>query len=226
MSRGSRWRSPAFPIACLALFAALGGTVYAAARKIDGRTIKVKSLPGNRLKPGSLPANRLQAGTIPGSQLQPGSVTGAQVDTATLGQVPSAVHADSADSARDAQTALNAVNAVTATKVNGYEAGCHGGTTEFAGACWQLSAGETALSAPAAASSCASRGGSLPEPLQLVAFAQQPGVTLAAEEWTSDVASYTDVNEYSVVTVTTEAKIKTALSTATKQFRCVIPLVG
>ena len=61
MGRGFRRRSPALAIACLALFAALGGSVYAAT-KIDGRSIRVKSLPGNRLAPGSLPGNRLKAG--------------------------------------------------------------------------------------------------------------------------------------------------------------------
>lgn len=225
MSRGSRWRSPALPIACLALFAALGGTVYAAT-KIDGRTIKPKSIPGNRLKPGSVPANRLQAGTISGSVLAPGSVTGAQVDTATLGQVPSAVHADSADSARDAQTALNAVNAVTASKVNGYEAGCRPGTRAFAGACWQTSSSDTAREAPAAASACASLGGTLPEALQLVAFSQQPGITLASEEWSSDIPAISGAGTYAVTTVSTSGEVSYATATASKKFRCVIPLVG
>ena len=69
-------------------------------------------------------------------------------------------------SAVDAQTALNAVNAITAQKVNGYEAGCLPGTQAFAGACWQSSASETAVSAPAAATSCAVQGGTLPEAAQ------------------------------------------------------------
>ena len=37
-------------IALLALFFALGGSVYAASNKIDGAQIKAKSLPGNRIK--------------------------------------------------------------------------------------------------------------------------------------------------------------------------------
>ena len=59
-----RWRpprpSPALLVACLALFVALGGTVLAAT-KIDGRTIRVKSLPGNRLTPGSVPGILMKA---------------------------------------------------------------------------------------------------------------------------------------------------------------------
>jgi hypothetical protein len=226
MNWGSGRRSPALLIACVALFAALGGTVYAAA-KISGKTIKVKSLPGNRLVPGSLPGNRLKAGAITGSNLAPGSITGTQIDAATIGQVPSAVHADNADSARDAQTALNAVNAIDAVKVNGHTAGCKPTTRFFAGACWQNTSSEAALAAPAAALSCATQGGELPDALSLAAFSQQPGITLAAgDEWTGDIPSYTSLDKYSVATISADAKIGTALSTETKKYRCVIPLVA
>jgi hypothetical protein len=225
VSRGIARRWSALVVACAALVAALGGTVYAAA-KINGHSIKPKSLPGNRLVPHSVPANRLKAGTISGADLAPGSVTGAQIDTATLGQVPSAVHADSADSARDAETALNAVNAVTATKVNGYEAGCRPGTALFAGSCWQLDPSDDALKAPQAAAACAGRGGSLPDPLALLAFAQQPGVTMAGEEWTNDVAIYSSPDVYAMVVITSASVVKTDTSTATKKFRCVMPLIG
>jgi hypothetical protein len=225
VSRGIARRWPALVVACAALVAALGGTVYAAA-KINGHSIKPKSLPGNRLVPHSVPANRLKAGTIAGADLAPGSVTGAQVDTATLGQVPSAVHADSADSARDAETALNAVNAVTATKVNGYEAGCRPGTALFAGACWQLDPSGDALKAPQAAAACAGQGGSLPEPLALLAFAQQPGVTMASEEWTGNLTNISSKDKYVVITVTSAGQINYDPATVTKHFRCVMPLIG
>ncbi|HEV7770813.1 MAG TPA: hypothetical protein VGO66_09180 [Solirubrobacterales bacterium] len=215
---------PALAFALIALFVALGGTVFAAA-KISGKTIKVKSLPGNRLKPGSVPGNRLKPGAIPGSSLAPGSITGVQIDTATLGQVPTAVYADSAGSARDAETALNAVNAVSATKVNGHSAGCAQSERFFAGSCWQP-VSDAALSAPAAAASCATRGGELPSALLLAAFSQQPGVVLAAGgEWSSDIATYSGVNSYSVATVGSTGEVGDAVSTLTKKFRCVIPLV-
>jgi hypothetical protein len=101
MGRPLRRPSPALFVSLVALFAALGGTVYAAgkAKKIDGKAIKVKSLPGNRLKLGSLPGNRLKPGAIGAGQLAPNSIGAQQIDEATLGQVPSAVHADNADSA-------------------------------------------------------------------------------------------------------------------------------
>ncbi|MEZ5078556.1 MAG: hypothetical protein R2725_14060 [Solirubrobacterales bacterium] len=220
---GRGW--PTLAIACLALFAALGGTVYAA-KRIDGHAVKVKSLPGNRLLPRSVPGNRLRPGTIPGGQIAPGSLTGAQVDAATLGRVPSAAHAERADSAGDAATALHARSADSATRINGYEAGCPTGTRAFAGACWQLAAGETALEAAAAARACAALGGELPGALSLAAFAVQPGILLAGgDEWSGDIAGYSGVDSYTVVTVSSSGEIKGTLSTATKRFRCVLPLV-
>jgi hypothetical protein len=226
MRRGIRRQGPALVIAGLALVAALSGTVYAAA-KINGRTIKVKSLPGNRLVVGSVPGNRLKPGAINGSQLAPGSITGIQIDASTLGQVPSAIHAETAESAHDAETALNSANAQNAKTVNGYEAGCRTGTRPFAGACWQTAASSTALNAPAAAAACGAQGGELPDALSLAAFSQQPGVTLAAgDEWSGDIPSFTAVDSYSVLTISPGGEVGSAVSTATKRFRCVIPLLG
>jgi hypothetical protein len=236
MSRGIRRQAPALVVAAVALVAALGGTVYAAG-KINGHAIKVKSLPGNRLAMGSVAANRLKPGTIPslqltpgsiqGDRLAPGSVTGVQVDASTLGQVPSAAFADKAQSAKDAETALNAANAENAHKVNGYEVGCKSGTVPFAGACWQRAFGETALSLPSAAASCASQGGELPTASALLAFSQEPGTTIATgDEWTSTLATYSGVGSYSEATVSPTGQIGAALSTNNKKFRCVLPLVG
>jgi len=225
MGKGIRRQAPALLLACIALVVALGGTVYAATQ-IDGKTIKPKSLPGNRLTPASLPGNRLQPGTVAGDRLAPGSVTGTQIDPATLGQVPSAAQADVATSARDAATALNAVNAFDATRVNGHIAGCRPPAQFFAGACWG-SASEAAVTAPAAALACATQGGDLPEALALTAFAQQPGVTLAGgDEWTGDVTNVSGPGLYAVVTVAANATVDSAGSTATRKYRCVVPLVS
>jgi hypothetical protein len=231
MSRGLRQQAPALIIAVLALVAALSGTVYAAA-KINGKTIKVKSIPGNRLAVGSVPANRLKPGVIPATPAMapaaaPGSITGVQIDAATLGQVPSAVFAERSQSAQDAETALNAVNAQNAKTVNGYGAGCKAGTRPFAGACWLSEPSSTALTAPAAAAACAAQNGELPDALSLAAFSQQPGVALAAgDEWTSDISVVSSEDVYAVVTATEGGKVASAVSTANKKFRCVIPLVG
>jgi hypothetical protein len=231
MRRGMRLPSPALVVAGLALFVALGGTVYAAKKaRIDGKAVKVKSLPGNRLKVKSIPANRLKPGVLKGVLAgQSGPITGAEVDELTLGQVPEAAHAISADTAQsavDAQTAVNAVNAVNAQTVNGHGAGCLPGTQLFAGACWQSFSSETAVSAPAAATSCAVQGGALPEALQLAAFSQQPGVVLdGGEEWTSDLTNMTGPDEYAVVVVSSAGVIDFTASTNAHKYRCVIPLL-
>ncbi len=226
MGRGFRRQAPALVVAGLALVAALSGTVYAAG-KMSGRSIRVKSLPGNRLAIASVPGNRLKPGALKGSQLAPGSITGIQIDASTLGQVPSAIHAETAESARDSETALQAANAENARTVNGYEAGCKSGTRPFAGACWQTTPSAAALTAPAAAAACATQGAELPNALSLAAFSQQPGITLATgDEWSSDIPSFTTKNSYSVATVTSTGEVDSAISTATRRYRCVLPLVG
>jgi hypothetical protein len=63
-------------IAVIALFIALGGSVYAAS-KINGKQIKPKSIPANRLKPAS----------ITGKQVKPGSLTGREVVGSSLSGV-------------------------------------------------------------------------------------------------------------------------------------------
>jgi hypothetical protein len=216
-------------LGAIALFVALGGTVYAAAR-IDGRAVRVGSLPGNRLKPRSVAANRLKPGALRKVAGKPAApLTGEEIDERTLGQVPSAAYAEAAGSAQtavDAQTAVNAVNAVDAGTVNGHGAGCLPGTRPFAGACWQASASEAAATAPVAAAACAAQGGTLPEALQLAAFAQEPGVTLAGgDEWSGGLTNFSGPNAYGVLTVSASSDINLALSTATKRYRCVIPLL-
>jgi len=226
-----RLPSPALVVAGLALFVALGGTVYAAKKaRIDGKAVKTKSLPGNRLKLHSVAANRLKPGVLKGALTgQTGPITGAEIDELTLGQVPEAAHAISADTAQsavDAQTAVNAVNAVNAQTVNGHGAGCLPGTQLFAGACWQSSSNETAVSAPAAANACAVQGGALPEALQLAAFSQQPGVVLdGGDEWTGDVTNMTSKDIYAIVTVSAGGNVDFTSHANTRKYRCVIPLV-
>ncbi len=224
------WRgSPALVIALMALFVALGGTVYAAKQaKLNGKAVKVKSLPGNRLKLRSVPANRLKPGVLRGAGLS-GPLTGADINELTLGQVPSAAHAERADyaqSAGDAQTAVDAVNAVNALTVNGHSAGCLPGTLSFAGACWQSSPSVAAATAPLAAAECGAQGGTLPDALDLAAFAKQPGVNLhEGGEWSGDITNVSGLDAYSVVTISAAGAVNFIVSTNTRHYRCVIPLV-
>jgi len=248
MRQRLRGQAPALVLAALALFVALGGSVYAAKRaRINGRTIRAKSIPGNRLRPRSLAANRLRPHSIGAKLLRPHSIgasllapgtipeiaadaplNGSDINELSLGQVPSAAHADAADTAQsavDAQTALNAVNAVDAQTVNGHSAGCMPGTQPFAGACWESSAGAS-VNAPTAARKCAGRGGELPGALALAAFAEEPGVNLDSEdEWSGDVPVISGEGVYAVTTVSDAGVVFRDLSTTAHPYRCVIPLV-
>jgi hypothetical protein len=211
---GWRHPSPALVIACLALFVALGGTVLAAT-KIDGKTIKVKSLPGNRLKVGSVPGNRVAAHSLDGSQIK--------VDT--LGEVPSAGHADSADNARRAQTATAADHAADATTINGHAVGCAAGRREFAGACWNLQPSTVALTAPEAAAACAAQGGELPPLLTFKAFLQEPGIQVAVGgEWVDEIIALT--SDYDVLTLQTTGTVFAASPQSLFHYRCVTPLLS
>ncbi|MBS1884275.1 MAG: hypothetical protein JSS97_15125 [Actinobacteria bacterium] len=71
-------------IALVALFFALGGSVYAASNKISGAQIKPKSLPGNRLKPQSVTATQIKNGSIGGPQLKAGAVSAGQIATGSI----------------------------------------------------------------------------------------------------------------------------------------------
>lgn len=218
--------SPALLIACVALFVALGGTVVAATKKLDGHTIRVKSLPGNRLTLGSVPGNRLKPGTISGAGLAPGSVKGEQIDAGSLGQVPSAARADFAESARRAQTATAADHATDATTVNGRSVGCVEGTREFAGACWDLRSGTTAVTATEAATACANVGGELPEALALLSYEQLPGIQPdPAGEWTRNVRVDSGA-VYSVPVLENGTTLRLLAPTEPHHFRCVTPLIG
>ncbi|MET0557639.1 MAG: hypothetical protein ABW065_03055 [Solirubrobacterales bacterium] len=74
-------------VAGIALFAALGGSVYAAGNKINGTQIKPKSLPGNRIKAKSLTAKQIRASTITGKQVKANSLTGREVVGSSLSGV-------------------------------------------------------------------------------------------------------------------------------------------
>lgn len=89
-------------VAVLALFLALGGSVYAASNKINGSKIKPKSIPGNRIKARSLTGAQVKARTLTGAKIKPGSLTGKQV----VGRSLSGVSASSLASVQYAVTTI------------------------------------------------------------------------------------------------------------------------
>jgi uncharacterized protein YjbI with pentapeptide repeats len=99
--------SAASILALIALFAALGGTSYAAAT-ISGKQVKNGTLTGVDVKNKSLS----------GADVKDGSITGADVAESRLGQVPSALNAAKASRADNATQAQKATAADTATKAD------------------------------------------------------------------------------------------------------------
>jgi hypothetical protein len=89
-------------IATLALFIALGGGAYAAAK-----------LPNN-----SVGTKQLKKGAVTGQKVAANTLTGTNINSSTLGTVPSAAHADNAahaTTATSADSAAHADHAATAT---------------------------------------------------------------------------------------------------------------
>lgn len=208
MSKRIRRPSPALIVSLVALFVALGGTVYAAGGKLSGKTIAVKSLPGNRLAPGSLAGNRLKANTV----------TGKQVKESTLAQVPTAKEAKSAGSA------VIALDAVNAEKIIGHTIGCPNGTQSFLGGCWESSP-HPAATVVDANRTCYSAGGTLPGPFELASFADHSSLTSSTDEWTDAINTVTAPGTYTVVTVSKLGAIGDANATDARQYRCVVPML-
>ena len=130
--------------AFIALFVALGGSVYAAgkisgtqikANSIPGNRVKAKTLTGNQIKPGSLTGTQIQAGSLPGTQIkagsigapqiQAGSLTGTQVDQSSL----TSVTASKISSIAYATSTI----ALTGVTVNQGTANCPAGTNVIGG---------------------------------------------------------------------------------------------
>ena len=156
-------------------------------------------------------------------------ITGSQIDERSLGQVPSAAYADVAGAAQtaiDAQTALNAVNAVDADTVNGHGAGCLAGTGPSPAPAGRARRARRRSTAPVAAAACAAQGGTLPEALQLAAFAQQPDIELDGDEWSSDITNCLWSERLRRGHGFADRRSRTSRSsTNTRHYRCVIPIV-
>jgi hypothetical protein len=71
-------------VALVALFFALGGTVYAAAGKINGSQIQPKSIPGNRLKAKTVTASQIKNGAIGSAQIKAGAVSSKQIQSGAI----------------------------------------------------------------------------------------------------------------------------------------------
>ena len=105
--------SAALVVALVALFAALGGTGYAAAT-LSGREIQRRSIPANRVIP-----NALGGGQIDESKLGPVPTAQQALTAQTAQSASEAGHATNADNATNAQNAVNAQTAQNAQQLQG-----------------------------------------------------------------------------------------------------------
>lgn len=127
--RIARKFTSAHAIALVALFVALGGTVYAASA-INGRSIKKGSIPGNRLRADSLTGAQIEEGslgTVPSARTATQAESAKQANSAT--QANSAKQADTAKQAESAKHASEADNALALAGVpaSGYQRSCQNG---------------------------------------------------------------------------------------------------
>jgi hypothetical protein len=95
--------SPALVIALVALFAALGGSAYAATK-----------IGTKQIKNGAITASKLKKEAVTAAKIKNGAISGAKLDLAQLGTVPSANHASTADTAGKANEATKAGEATKA----------------------------------------------------------------------------------------------------------------
>ena len=108
--RSIRRPSPALVVASVALFAAVGGTSYAAA-KIHGSDIAKKTITGYNVADKTLSGKKMKKNTLGGDQ----------VKESKLGPVPEATHAGAADTATTAGAADTATTAGDAGTLDGVD---------------------------------------------------------------------------------------------------------
>lgn len=225
-------------IASLALFAALGGSAYAASQ-INGNSIVKHSIGGGKLK------NE----TITSKQIKKNSLNSSVIDLSTLATVPSAqtaVTATSANSATTANTANSATSAGSAEHASSADSAtnanhaatagdsetlggktateltdaCPAATEPFGGMCWD-EAEQQARGWIPAAQECAAREGRLPTISELVAYVLRPGNQVSGENWSADVSDIVAGNKEIVLT-SDETTRRAVDSTAgiTLRYRC------
>jgi hypothetical protein len=193
-------------VALIALFAALGGSAYAALGK---NTVGTKQLKQKAVTTGKIANN-----AINGAKVAPNSLTGEDINLAALGTVPNAT------------SAAQAGNAGT---VGGHGASCPGGTTLIRGVCFDSSPNPAAPNLKAAADSCAQKGGYLPSPMALYSLRQVLNLgTGVAEDHMFTDSYYSAVgtgSNYTTVVIDGTGKISEQSVDSPSKYICAYALV-
>jgi hypothetical protein len=193
--------------ATIALFAALGGTGYAAA------TLPRNSVGSKQLRSHAVTNSKLAAHSITASRIKADTLTGAQIAEGTLAKVPAAANADHAATA-------DSLGGVTATDL---KTRCPSGTVLYGGSCF-----ETAQRHPdgidwqTATRLCAADGRRLPDAGELVAFGRQTAISFAGFEWTSDFAA----DDTHAITAENGGIAQQRPIAEAHPFRCVAPMTN
>jgi hypothetical protein len=105
--------------ATLALFVALGGSAYAVAQlpagSVGSRQLKNNAVTTSKIKNNAVRTSKIRNSAVTGAKVRRNSLTGADINESSLGQVPSALAANTATTATNATNATNANHANTAT---------------------------------------------------------------------------------------------------------------
>jgi hypothetical protein len=96
----------------LALFIALGGSAYAAV------ALPARSVGPRQLRTNAVTTSKIKNNAVTGAKVRKNTLTGADIRESTLGQVPSALAANTATTATNATNAGHATTATTATTAN------------------------------------------------------------------------------------------------------------
>jgi hypothetical protein len=135
--------SPAFVIACVALFVSLGGVSYAVAtgsidsRELKNNSVRSKDVRNNTLRTFDIRNNEVRGfdirnSTVQGRDVAFNTLTGADISESSLTKVPSAATADSAGIAFSAGNA-NTVGGMSVRKIFAKQAVGTGVTEIFRG---------------------------------------------------------------------------------------------
>jgi hypothetical protein len=171
-------------VATLALFLVLaGGSALAAA------TLGKNSVGSRQLKSKSVTTGKIAPNAINGSLVANGTLTGEDINLSKLGTVPAAI---------------SATSAANANTVGGHAAACPSGTTLIRGLCFDSAANGPVESPTEAAEGCATRGGWLPAPLELLATREvlNLGTGVGSEkQFTNEVYANTAGSNYRTVVI-------------------------